>query len=59
MSLFLEIVLQLLSCLLPWQTSERNDSQMARIGNFFGGFFYVFLGILVLFALARHFLSPF
>lgn len=56
MSHLLEIFLQLLSFFPPWRSSGRDNSQMARIGNFFGAFFYVFLAFLAIFALAQYIL---
>jgi len=54
---FLEIVVQLLSSLPPFRTSAEGKSAMGRIGNFFGGLFYVVLAVVILGALAGSFLS--
>lgn len=45
---FLEILVQLLGSLPPHWTSAERKSEMGRIGNFFGGLFYVVLAVVVL-----------
>lgn len=57
MGYFLEIFVQLLGSLPPFRTSADNKSEMGRIGNFFGGLFYVVLAVVILGALAGAFLS--